>query len=336
MGAAILIIAEAGVNHNGCVARARQMVDAAAQAGADIVKFQTFVPEALVAADAPKAEYQIQQTGSDSGQLDMLKNLVLSPADLGEMKTHGESQGIEVLSTPFDDASIQALAEIGFSRWKIPSGEITNLPYLRRIGAFNQEIILSTGMSTVEEVAAAVAALEQAGTPRGKITLLHCNTQYPTPMSDVNLRAMHTLREAFPCVAGVGYSDHTLGIEIPIAAAALGATVIEKHFTLDRTLPGPDHQASLEPTDLAAMVTAVRHIEEAMGTGNKAPSASERPNMPIARKSIVASRAIAKGEIFSPDNLTTKRPGTGVSPMEWDDWIGKAATRNYEPDEVIG
>jgi len=331
----VFIIAEAGVNHNGSLERAYQMIVEAAGAGVDAVKFQTFKTEALVTHAAGKADYQQQTTSSAESQYEMLKKLELSPADFCELKEYCKGQQIEFLSTPFDLSTIDQLTELGVGKWKLPSGEITNLPYLRKIGSFRQEVILSTGMSDMGEVAAALSVLEASGTARSQITLLHCNTEYPTPMYDVNLRAMQTLRKAFPGLKGVGYSDHTLGIEVPIAAVAMGATVIEKHFTLDRNLPGPDHRASLEPDELTAMVKAIRNIELSMGDGVKQPSPSELKNRPIARKSIVAAQDIQAGQIFTADSLTVKRPGTGVSPMQWDVVIGQVAGRNYKRDELI-
>lgn len=331
----VFIIAEAGVNHNGSLERAKTMINAAAEAGVNAVKFQTFRAEQLVTRAASKAGYQQDATGDAESQYEMLKKLELSPEEFYELKKYCGEKQVEFLSTPFDLSTIDQLAELGIGKWKLPSGEITNLPYLRKIGSFGQEVILSTGMCDLDEVAAALSVLETAGTARENITLLHCNTEYPTPMCDVNLRAMQALRDAFPGLKGVGYSDHTLGIEVPIAAVAMGATVIEKHFTLDRNLPGPDHQASLEPDELAAMVKAIRNIESALGNGVKKPSPSESKNKAITRKSIVAARAISAGEIFSAENLTVKRPGTGVSPMKWDEVIGTPARRRYEKDELI-
>lgn len=331
----VFIIAEAGVNHNGSLERAKAMTDAAVAAGVDAVKFQTFRAEQLVTRVASKAGYQQETTGIAESQYEMLKKLELSPSDFCQLKEYCRGQQVEFLSTPFDLSTIDQLEELCIGKWKLPSGEITNLPYLRKIGAFGQEILLSTGMCTLNEVAEALDVLEGAGTDRAQITLLHCNTEYPTPMSDVNLRGMQTLRNTFPGLKGVGYSDHTLGIEVPIAAIAMGATVIEKHFTLDSSLPGPDHRASLEPDELADMVRAIRNIETAMGDGVKQPSPSELKNRPIARKSIVAALDIQAGDIFTVDNLTMKRPGTGVSPMRWDEVIGQSAGRNYKRDELI-
>lgn len=331
----VFIIAEAGVNHNGLLERAKTMIAAAAAAGVHAVKFQTFVAETLVTRVAVKAGYQQETTGSTESQYEMLKKLELTPSDFRELKVCCEANRVEFLSTPFDLSTIDLLADIGIQKWKLPSGEITNLPYLRKIGSFGQEVILSTGMCDLNEIAAALSVLESAGTPQEQITLLHCNTEYPTPMCDVNLRAMQPLRDAFPRLKGVGYSDHTLGIEVPIAAVAMGATVIEKHFTLDRNLPGPDHKASLEPAELAAMVQAIRNIEVSLGNGKKTPTLSELKNRPIARKSIVAAKGILAGEIFTEENLTVKRPGTGISPMRWDELMGQQANRDYAKDELI-
>jgi N,N'-diacetyllegionaminate synthase len=328
-----LIIAEAGVNHNGDMELARRLIDVAAQAGADLVKFQTFNADRLVAAHAPKADYQKQTTGSTETQHAMIRRLELSRAMHEELQAHCKSRAIGFFSTAFDLESIDLLLQLGLDRFKVPSGELTNLPYLRRIGSLGKPVILSTGMATLGEIEAALEVLERAGTPRSRITVLHCNTEYPTPMCDVNLRAMCTIREAFD--VAVGYSDHTAGIEVAIAAVALGATVIEKHFTLDRSLPGPDHQASLEPPELVAMVAAIRNIELSMGDGIKRPSASESRNKPIARRSIVAAVPIRAGDVFSAANLAVKRPGTGLSPMLWDEVLGQTAARDFAADELI-
>jgi N,N'-diacetyllegionaminate synthase len=328
-----LIIAEAGVNHNGNWKIAQKLVDAAVDAGADIIKFQTFRANRLATTFAPKADYQRHYTSEGQSQLDMLRQLELT-ADMHEqLIAYCSKQGISFLSTAFDIQSVDYLAGLGVDRFKIPSGEITNLPYLRHIGEFGRQLILSTGMATLGEIEAALDALETAGTTRSLITVLHCNTEYPTPMRDVNLIAMARIRDAFG--VAVGYSDHTIGIEVPIAAVALGATVIEKHLTLDRNLPGPDHRASLEPNEFTAMVCAIRNIEEALGDGIKRPSPSEVKNKAIVRKSLVAAKPIKAGEPFTPENLTTKRPGTGISPLRWDEVIGQTATRNYSPDELI-
>ncbi len=328
-----LIIAEAGVNHDGELARALQLIEVAADAGADLVKFQTFRADALAAAQAPKAAYQNRNMPGAESQHAMLKRLELDVAMHEKLMRHCRLCGIGFFSSAFDLASIDLLAALGLDRWKIPSGEITNLPYLRKVGGMGQPVILSTGMSTLAEIEAAVRVLEQAGTARSLVTVLHCNTEYPTPMQDVNLRAMLSIRDA--CKVAVGYSDHTVGIEVAIAAVTLGASVIEKHFTLDRTLPGPDHKASLEPDELKAMVSAIRNIELALGDGQKHPSPSEAGNLVIARKSIVAAKAISKGERFSENNLAVKRPGGGLSPMRWDEVIGQHAVRDFGADEYI-
>jgi N,N'-diacetyllegionaminate synthase len=327
------IIAEAGVNHNGDLELAKQLIDAAAEVGADLVKFQTFSAERLVTQSAPKADYQTRTTEKSESQFAMLRQLELSDQMHEALMAHCRERGVGFFSTGFDIPSLDYLASLGAERFKVPSGEITNLPYLRHIGGFGKPVILSTGMATLGEIEGALAALEAAGTPRRRITVMHCNTEYPTPMVDVNLRAMNSIRDAFG--VAVGYSDHTPGIEVPIAAVALGATVIEKHLTLDRTLPGPDHKASLEPDEFAAMVRAIRNIEQALGDGIKRPSPSEVGNRPIARKSLVASRPILAGEPFTPENVTAKRPGTGISPMCWDEVMGRAATRDYTADELI-
>ncbi len=329
----VIIIAEAGVNHNGDYGRAVEMVHAAKRAGADYVKFQTAVPELVISSVAPKAEYQKETTGEGESQLDMCRKIHLRLEDYAPLKALCDEVGIGFMSTPFDLVSIGCLDALKMDYWKIPSGEITNLPYLRKIGAKGERVILSTGMSELYEIEAALDVLEKAGTDRKKVILLHCNTQYPTPMEDVNLRAMDSLRSLG--VGGVGYSDHTVGIEVPVAAVALGATVIEKHFTLDKALPGPDHKASLEPGELAAMVSAIRNIEQALGTGEKHVSPSERANMEVARKSIVASRDIEAGEVFTVENIAVKRPGNGVSPMLWDSVIGKQSPRDFRADELI-
>lgn len=328
-----IIIAEAGVNHNGSLELAKKLVLAAKEAGADYVKFQTSVPEKLISKVAKMAEYQKTNIGKEESQLDMLRKLVLKLEDFSYLKDYCDDQGLKFLSTPFDLTSIDALAPLGMDYWKIPSGEITNLPYLRKIASFNQPVIMSTGMSCIGEIEDALRVLIESGLPKEKISLLHCNTEYPTPFEDVNLKAMITLGQCFG--VRVGYSDHTRGIEVPIAAVAMGAEIIEKHFTLDKTLPGPDHVASLEPHELKAMVDAIRNIEMAIGTGIKQVSLSERKNIAIARKSIIAARDIRKGEVFSEDNLTVKRPGNGINPMKWDDVIGKVAKRDFVEDELI-
>ncbi|MDE5828232.1 MAG: N-acetylneuraminate synthase [Duncaniella sp.] len=329
----IIIIAEAGVNHNASMEMARRMVVEAAKAGADYVKFQTAVPELVISSIAPKAEYQKETTGAAESQLEMCKAIHLPLSAYPELAGLCRQEGIGFMSTPFDLVSIDSLAGLDMDFWKIPSGEITNLPYLRKIASKGGRVILSTGMSTLDEVSASVEILVNGGIDRKDIHLLHCTTQYPTPYSDVNLRAMDALRSLD--VGGVGYSDHTLGIEVPVAAAALGAQVIEKHFTLDKSLPGPDHRASLDPTELAAMVKAVRHIEEALGSGDKTVAESERPNIEVARKSIVAARDISAGETFTENNITVKRPGNGISPMEWDNVIGRVAKQDFPYDTLI-
>lgn len=327
----IFIIAEAGVNHNGDIKLANKLIDAAKSAGADAVKFQTFKAESVVSKLAQKAEYQKQTTGVDESQLEMVKRLELSFCDFMKLKKYCEEKEILFLSTPFDLDSIDFLESLEMPIYKVPSGEITNLPYLIKIARIGKSVIMSTGMSDLDEVGLALEVLRDNGA--GSITLLHCNTQYPTPFEDANIKAMLTLKERFG--VAVGYSDHTLGIEAPIAAVALGATVIEKHFTLDKNMEGPDHKASLDPQELKAMVTSIRNIELALGDGIKRPSKSETPNKEVARKSIVARRNIVKGEIFTEDNLTVKRPGNGISPMKWFEVLGKKATRDFCEDELI-
>ncbi|HYD25605.1 MAG TPA: N-acetylneuraminate synthase [Croceibacterium sp.] len=329
-----LIIAEAGVNHNGDLDMARRLVRVAAEAGADLVKFQTFVASRLTAKHAPKAEYQIATTGAAETQQEMIERLELSLADHQALIDECRSAGIGFFSTAFDEESLDLLIRLGIKVVKVPSGELTNLPLMRHIATKGLPVILSTGMATLAEIGEAISVLESGGIPRASITVLHCNTEYPTPMSDVNLTAMNTIAAEFG--TAVGYSDHTLGIEVPIAAVALGAAVIEKHFTLDRSLPGPDHPASLEPDELAQMVRAIRNIELAtQGDGIKRPSASEIKNRAIARRSLVARREIRAGEPFSAENLAAKRPGTGISPMRWDDVVGRPAPRDFAPDELI-
>lgn len=328
-----LIIAEAGVNHNGDLGLARQLIDVAAEAGADLVKFQTFNADRLATRTAQKAGYQTQTTSSKESQHEMLRRLELTADMHEELIAHCTARNIGFFSTGFDIESVDLLLSLGQDHFKIPSGEITNLPYLRHIGRLGKVVILSTGMATLGEIEAAIDALEQAGTPRIEITVLHCTTEYPTPMAEVNLRAMQSIHTAFG--VAVGYSDHTPGIEVAIAAVALGASVIEKHFTLDRNLPGPDHKASLEPAELMAMVAAIRNIEVALGDGIKRLTPSEARNKPIARKSLVANRAIKAGEVFSAENITAKRPGTGISPMRWDEVIGRTASRDFAADQLI-
>ena len=328
-----LIIAEAGVNHNGDLDLAKQLINAAADAGADLVKFQTFNANRQVTRTAKKADYQTQTTSSTESQHAMLRRLELTEEMHHQLIAHCLTQNIGFLSTGFDIESVDLLVSLGQECLKIPSGEITNLPYLRHVGQLGKTVILSTGMATLGEIEAAIEVLEQTGTPRAKVTVLHCTTEYPTPMNEVNLRAMQSIHAAFD--VAVGYSDHTEGIEIAIAAVAMGASVIEKHFTLDRTFPGPDHQASLEPEELKAMVTAIRNIEIALGDGIKRLTPSEARNKPVARKSLVASRAITGGEVFTAENLTVKRPGTGISPMRWDELVGQASQKNYNEDDLI-
>ncbi len=325
------IIAEAGVNHNGSIKLAKKMIDEAAKTGADYIKFQTFKPEKLVSKYAQKADYQKKMTGSQESQLQMLEKLALSYDDFMELKKYCEQEGIGFLSTPFDEDSIQFLDSLDMDFWKIPSGEITNYPYLVQIAQTGRDVVLSTGMCEMDEIADAIKVLEENGA--GNISLLHCNTEYPTPYEDVNLLAMNQMRVVFN--KQVGYSDHTVGIEVPIAAVALGATIVEKHFTLDKNMEGPDHKASLEPDELAQMVRSIRHIEQSLGDGNKKRTASEQHNVAAARKSIVAKCAISKGDIFTEANLTVKRPGSGISPMKWKEIIGTKAARDYEEDELI-
>ena len=329
----VQIIAEAGVNHNGQLDLAFRLIDVALEAGADVVKFQTGIPKLVMSKVAIKADYQLSSTDPNETQLEMSEKLTLPLEDFRKLKIYAEKRGILFLSTPFDIVSINYLNDLGLDCFKVPSGEITNLPYLHKIGGLNKKVIMSTGMAELYEITDALNILIASGTEKNKITILHCNTEYPTPCEDVNLRAMITIRDELG--VGVGYSDHTLGIEVSIAAVALGAKVIEKHFTLDRNMSGPDHSASLEPDEFKAMVNAIRNIEKALGDGVKHPSPSEMKNMPIARKSIVAERKIKKGETFSEENLTAKRPGVGISPMNWDKVIGKVANKNYEEDDLI-
>lgn len=329
----VFIIAEAGVNHNGSIELAKKLIDAAVKAGADAVKFQTFKTENLVSKNAAKAEYQKNTTDKDESQFDMIKKLELDVGTHNELIAYCKEKGIMFLSTPFDLDSIDLLNKLGLKIFKIPSGEIINLPYLRKIGSLNKKVVLSTGMSNMNEIEDALKVLTNAGTKKENITVLHANTEYPTPMEDVNLNAMLSIKEKFG--VSVGYSDHTLGIEVDIAAVAMGAECIEKHFTLDNTMDGPDHKASLEPHELIAMVKAIRNIEKALGDGVKKPSKSESKNINIARKSIVASKEIKKGDTFSEDNLAVKRPGSGISPMKWDEIIGQVAKKDYAEDELI-
>lgn len=326
-----IIIAEAGVNHNGSLQLAKKLALAAKDCNADIVKFQTAKIDSLVSKSAQMAEYQKNNLGQETSQKEMLRSLLLSYDEFIELANYCDEIGIKFLSTPFDLESIVFLETLGCNVWKIPSGEITNLPYLERIAQTHKDIILSTGMCEMEEVEKALTVLNNGGA--GKITLLHCTTQYPTAYEDVNLNAMLTMKEKFD--VDVGYSDHTTGIEVPIAAVAMGARVIEKHFTLDRNMVGPDHKASIEPHEFKQMVNAIRIIEKAMGTGEKKPVKSELDNRIVARKSIVAVKSIKKGEILSSENVTTKRPGNGISPMLWHDVLGTKAIRDFDEDELI-
>lgn len=329
----VFIIAEVGVNHNGSLEIAKKLIDVASFAGADAVKFQTFKADKLVSKKAQKASYQKKTTDASESQYEMIKKLELDEAAHYELLAYCALKNILFLSTPFDHSSINLLNQLEINIFKIPSGELTNLPYLRHIGSLGKEVILSTGMANLDEIKDALNVLVNAGTPKKCITVLHATTEYPCPIEDVNLRAMQTIADAFS--VRVGYSDHTKGIEVPIAAVALGAVVIEKHFTLDRSMDGPDHKASLEPDELIAMVKAIRNIEQALGDGIKQPSKSEAKNMPIARKSIVASTKIQVGEVLSSDNIAVKRPGNGISPMQWDEVIGTIASKNYDEDELI-
>lgn len=329
----VYIIAEAGVNHNGNIEQALQMVDIAAESGADAIKFQTFKTENIVTKNAPKAQYQKERTNDTESQFEMLKRLELTSNDHTMLINYCKGRKIDFISTPFDMESIDLLKCLGLSIFKIPSGEITNLPYLQKIGSLNKKVILSTGMATMAEIGEALKILQMSGTDIEKVTVLHANTQYPTPYEDVNLFAMQSIAREFN--VKVGYSDHSLGIEIPIAAVALGATVIEKHFTLDRNLDGPDHSASLIPGELRLMVQSIRNVEKGLGTGVKQPTVSEINNISVVRKSIVAKKDICKGEIFTEDNITVKRPGTGLSPMKWNEILGQVASRNFNEDELI-
>lgn len=329
----VFIIAEAGVNHNGSIKLAKKLIDIAVEAKVDAVKFQTFKANNLVSKNAQKAEYQKQTTDSQESQFDMLKKLELDVETHKELISYCNGKKILFLSTPFDHDSIELLNDLGLQIFKIPSGEITNLPYLRHIGSLNKKVILSTGMANIGEIEDALDILIDAGTKKENITVLHANTMYPTPMEDVNLKAMVTIGNTFEIV--YGYSDHTLGIEVDIAAVAMGASCIEKHFTLDKTMEGPDHKASLEPEELIAMVKAIRNIELALGSSIKKPSKSETPNIQIARKSIVAKTTINRGEILSEENLSIKRPGNGTSPMRWDEVVGTIASKDYQEDELI-
>jgi N,N'-diacetyllegionaminate synthase len=329
-----IIIAEAGVNHNGSLDLAKQLVDVAAEAGADYVKFQTFKANKIASKQAQKADYQQASTDKAESQLAMLERLELNEAAHLELIAHCQTKNIAFLSTAFDFESIQLLQKLGITLGKIPSGELTNLPFLRKMSKAFPEIILSTGMANLDEIKASINALVEAGTKPQNLTILHCNTEYPTPFEDVNLKAMHQIADLFG--VAIGYSDHTLGIEVPIAAVALGATIIEKHFTLDRNMQGPDHKASLEPAELKAMVASIRNIEKALsGNGQKQTTKSEQKNIDIARKSIVAAQNIKIGEVFTEQNLTVKRPGSGISPMKWDEVLGQKAVINFEEDDLI-
>ena len=327
----VYIIAEAGVNHNGSIDLAKKLVDKAKEAGANCIKFQTFISDNLVSKNANKADCQKQQTDTEESQYEMLRNLELSFEDFTELNEYCKTNGIEFVSTAFDLDSVDFLNQLDMPFWKIPSGEITNLPYLIKIANTHKPIVMSTGMSTIEEIEDAIGVLKNNGV--SEIILLHCTTEYPAPYNEVNLKAMETLKKRFN--VNVGYSDHTKGIEIPIAAVAMGATVIEKHFTLDRNMKGPDHKSSLEPNELKAMVDAIRKVENAIGDGEKKPSKSEIKNIAIARKSIIAKVDIKKGDILTEDNITVKRPGNGINPMKWFEVIGKAAKRDFVEDELI-
>lgn len=329
----VFIIAEAGVNHNGSLELAKRLIDVAADAGADSVKFQTFKADKLVSKSAQKAAYQKQTTSKNESQYEMIKKLELDEAAHRELIRYCDEKKIMFLSTPFDHDSIDMLNDFGMPIFKIPSGEITNLPYLRHIGGLGKEMILSTGMADLGEIEDALGVLIQAGTPKEKITVLHATTEYPCPIDEVNLRAMSTIFNAFG--VKVGYSDHTQGIEVPVAAVALGACVVEKHFTLDRTMEGPDHKASLEPYELKEMVRSIRRVSQALGDGMKRPSRSEQKNIAIARKSIVAAKDIKIGDRFSEDNITIKRPGNGINPMRWDEVLGQVAQKGYAEDDPI-
>lgn len=329
----VLIIAEAGVNHNGDLNLAKKLIDVALNSGVDVIKFQTFKSENLVTKSAAMANYQVENTGKVDSQLAMLKKLELLESDFVDLKNYCEKKKIKFFSTGFDLESLAFLKTLDMGLWKVPSGEITNLPYLEFIGKCNEPVILSTGMSTLEEVEAAINVIVKSGTNRNKITVLHCNTDYPTPFEDVHLNAMNTIKDRLGIE--IGYSDHTPGVEVSVAAVALGAKVIEKHFTLDKSLPGPDHKASLDPQELKVLVTQIRNIEKSLGRFEKNPSVGESKNISVARKSIVAKTDIAIGEMFTTENLTTKRPGTGINPMKWYEVVGKKATKNYKKDELI-
>jgi N,N'-diacetyllegionaminate synthase len=329
----VFIIAEAGVNHNGSIKIAKDLINVAVESGADAVKFQTFKAEKLVSKTAEKADYQKKTTEALESQFDMLKKLELDVGAHQELLVYCQEKNIMFLSTPFDHDSINMLNDLGLETFKIPSGEITNLPYLRHVGSLNKKVVLSTGMSNLKEIGDALTILTNAGTLNENITVLHANTMYPTPMEDVNLNAMLTIQREFG--VAVGYSDHTLGIEVDIAAVSMGASIIEKHFTLDKTMDGPDHKASLEPEELKAMVSAIRNIEKALGRNEKILSPSEEVNINIVRKSIVANQNIKKGDLLTDKNIAAKRPGGGISPMQWDEVIGTTASKDYNADELI-
>lgn len=333
MSEKVLIIAEAGVNHNGDMSIAKKLIDEAVYCGVDIIKFQTFRADSIVTKSAQKADYQKESSGTSESQYMMLKKLELSNTDFIELKKYCESKSVEFLSTGFDFESLEFLKTLNMNVWKIPSGEITNLPYLEFIGKLNKKVILSTGMSTIEEINDAVKVLVKSGTERSKISILHCTTEYPAPFNDVNLKAMHAIAKTFKLE--VGYSDHTEGIEVPVAAVALGARIIEKHFTLDKSMPGPDHKASITPAELKSMVSSIRNVELALGREEKMVVESEKKNILIARKSIVAKKDIKKGEKFTTDNITVKRPGSGISPMKWYEVLGQSALKDYKEDELI-
>jgi N,N'-diacetyllegionaminate synthase len=329
----VFIIAEAGVNHNGSIELAKQLIDVASEAGANAVKFQTFKAENLVAKNTKKAEYQKKTTDASESQFDMIKKLELDVETHKELIAYCQEKDIMFLSTPFDHDSINLLNDLGLQTFKIPSGEITNLPYLRHIGSLDKQVVLSTGMSNLQEVEDALTILINSGTSKENITVLHANTMYPTPMEDVNLNAMLTIHKEFD--VDVGYSDHTLGVEVGIAAVTMGASCIEKHFTLDKTMDGPDHKASLEPKELGVMVSSIRNIEKALGSSEKKPSPSESSNIKVVRKSIIANQNIKKGDLLTDKNIAVKRPGGGISPMQWDEVIGTAASKDYNADELI-
>jgi N,N'-diacetyllegionaminate synthase len=330
----VIVIAEAGVNHNGDITIAKKLIDVAAEAGADYIKFQTFKADKITSKHAVKAEYQKHGTSSEENQLEMLKKLELTLEDHLMLMDYCKSKSIQFLSTPFDLDSITMLQRLGIKLGKIPSGEITNLPYLEKMAESFDELIMSTGMSDLEEIENAISVIQSAGFSKDNLTVLHCNTEYPTPLGDVNLKAMQSIASSFQ--VKIGYSDHTLGIEVPIAAVALGASMIEKHFTIDKNMEGPDHRASLDPRELNNMVSAIRNVEKALsGTGIKTPSPSEKKNISVARKSIVAAVPIKRGELLSDLNLAIKRPGTGISPMMWYKVCGTRAIRDFEEDELI-